>query len=72
MIYRVHYHCGVENSQGYIYTGSKGKADALLAAWIAEDPEVRGNSSIDAAHTPKTKRDVIALLDRWGSHPNNG
>lgn len=31
-----------------------------------------GDATIDSAPTPRTKREMIALLNRWGDHADNG
>lgn len=78
MIYRVHAIAhetddyGSDGSIGYDYFGSK--ADAV--AHRRELHETRGipleDITIESMPTPKTKAEIIALLNKWGGHPDNG
>lgn len=78
MIYRVHaiaYETddyGSDGSIGYAYFGSK----AAAMAYRREAHETRGipleGITIESLPTPKTKVEIIALLRKWGGHPDNG
>ncbi len=71
--------------QGYRYFASKAAAikrrseeikrsgEDRYTVWDTADEVFRyDNFTIDACETPKTKSGVIALLNRWASHPDNG
>jgi len=71
--------------QGYRYFASKaaaikGRSEEIkrsgmdrYTVWVNGDEVFRcDNFTIDACETPKTKSGVIALLNRWASHPDNG
>ena len=73
-IYRVSYEHAIYGSQGFSYHTNK--RDAKKAA--REHLEINDDgydvpvASIESMPTPKTKADVVRLLDQWGSHPDNG
>ena len=71
------------NHQGYRYFASKAAAikgrseEIKRSGWerrLRDMTSAQGREEciIDACETPKTKSDVIALLNRWASHPDNG
>lgn len=72
MIYRVSLDSQQDNNQGYRYAFSWAEAVKIHKAWTAENPDDRGNSCIDEAPRPKTQREWLDLLGRWGGHNDNG
>ncbi len=85
MIYRLGIHDDGDEHRGYRYFASKaaaikGRSEAMkefgvgrYAVHDIDDGVFRyDNFTIDVCETPKTKPDVIALLNRWASHPDNG
>ena len=70
MIYQVHYYDEVEGSHGFEYFSSRRPAQKSMNKW-AKDTRLP-DASITAFETPKTKRDMIQLLNACGSHPDNG
>ena len=70
MIYRVEYYCECESSEGVEYFPSLRKARKAMAKYKKErdthDPQLQ------IAKTPKTKKEIISLLNNWGGHPDNG
>ncbi len=85
MIYRLGIGDDGDEHLGYRYFASKaaaikGRSEAMkefgvgrCAVHDIDDGVFRfDNFTIDTAETPKTKSDIIALLNRWGGHPDNG
>jgi len=69
MIYKVDFFDEYCDNSHAGYFSSKAAARRASAQWR------RGGCQADsprAAETPKTKAEVIALLERWGSHPFPG
>lgn len=71
MIYRVHMYDGSTGSEGYEYFASKKDADGLVNK-LCESGYRRDDLTIESANTPASKSSILALLQRWGSHPDNG
>ncbi len=69
-----------EGGEHFGYTYHRTKREALKALhdpdneaadwWGGKDDAVK--HAIDAMEVPRTKTEVLALLDWWASHPNNG
>ncbi len=70
MIYRVDYYDDNEGSQGYDYFGNK--VQVRKAIKEATDNDVANHIGVSSEPTPKTKKQMISLLNMWGGHPNNG
>ncbi len=74
MIYRVHYNSGIDGSQGYEYFSSIKEAVKAVEKYN-DDPEYVGHfrdAYIVKIPTPKTKKEMIRVLNTFGSHANNG
>ena len=77
-IYRVSYEHEIYGSQGHSHHTNKLAARKAAREYleITDDGyNVRvalRRFSIESMPTPKTKADVVRLLDIWGSHPDNG
>lgn len=71
MIYRLHVYSSDVGSEGYLFCGSKAEVHArrreLVFRGYAPD-----DLAIEEVPTPSTKAQVLALLNRWASHPDNG
>jgi len=78
MIYRVHAFAhetdgyGEDGSIGYAYFGSKAEALALRREIHVDRGIPLEDITIESMPTPKTKVGIIAMLNKWGIHPNNG
>lgn len=87
MIYMVHRYSMRDGSMGHSYHGSKAEALAAARDDVRGDPDAhvcRGKplecahpvdlhvGIQDCAETPRTKAQVVALLNAWASHPGNG
>jgi hypothetical protein len=69
MIYRVSFTDQYGEHQGYYYAGSRAEAEREIREWSKGG----GEAHIAATHTtPKTKREVMDLLQKWGMHNDNG
>lgn len=71
MIYRVEFSNVMDSSCGFSYVESRREAEQALADWKRQYPE-HSTAEIESAPTPKTKAEMIALLNRWGAHADNG
>lgn len=71
MIYRVHFYDDIEGSKGYRYHTNKMLAVKERNEYLKNSKE-SASASIDEVSTPKTKQEVVGLLNRWASHPDNG
>jgi len=73
MIYRVDLFSFSDGSSGYIYCTSRRVAERAGREWVegGDSAEVR-DFEIDEIPTPKTKAQVISILNRYAVHPNNG
>ena len=77
MIYRVEYYGPQSGSEGSKYFGSMDAARKHCREEYPGVPTGREGTPveyliIDQHQTPKTKSGMIRLLERWGSHPDNG
>lgn len=72
MIYRVNFLDSADGSQGFAFFTTRREADQALLKWQADCPEMRGAADIEARQTPRTRRDVLALLEDWATHADNG
>ena len=74
MIYRVALFNHSESSRGFDYFGSGAEARIRLADWRRSQGSDfdSGRSGIVSKSVPRTKRQLIALLDAWAGHPDNG
>jgi len=77
MIYRVDYYCPCEGSCGFDYVGSLKEAKRRKRNWDKEGdcgytPCDDHDAEIFSKPTPKSKADMIRLLDHWASHNDNG
>ena len=68
MIYRIEVDSEADNHQGYVYKGTRREADRYAAAARREGFAAR----VDAVPVPASKAEILALLNRWASHNNNG
>jgi hypothetical protein len=69
-IYRVSLSEQVEGHRGYEYFSSKRQADEKARAF---DYETDGNEAIvETIELKLTKKDVLRVLNQYGSHPDNG
>lgn len=74
MIYRMHYMTS-DGSIGHSFYGSRREVEKQRAAVVRQyrdDNDELPEIIIDCAPTPKTKGEVLRLLSRWASHPDNG
>ena len=79
MIYRVSMIRTVECEEhlGYAYFSCKAAAEKFLRDADAEPDErvfafAYVSPGITAVPTPKNKRDMLRMLDRWATHADNG
>jgi hypothetical protein len=72
MIYRVHYWDGCESSQGYEYFGDEKTAARAKNKYNNEAGYKDREAIIDLHETPKTKQEMLQLLNMWAGHANNG
>lgn len=70
MIYCVHIYDYNEGSLGYEFFSSKEKAKAAIRRFKLDD--YGDEYEITQFATPKTKKEVIALLNQVAFHPNKG
>ena len=63
-----------EGSQGYEFFTSKHAAQRARLAWCKENEEpVDDNiNGLDILEIAPTKQGILAALNRWASHPDNG
>lgn len=71
MIYKLHVYSPAAGSEGYEFFGSRAAAHArrrelVFAGYAALDLD------LEELPTPQTKAQVLALLTRCASHPDNG
>lgn len=71
MIYRVELTSRENGSLGFVYTASRRAAMRAAREFVAGDTDDR-RFEIMQAPTPRTKADVVALLNSWADHPDNG
>ena len=71
MIYKLHISSMEDASEGYEYFGSMAAAKRRRAELVREGYD-RANLDISCSPTPKSKRQVLSLLNLWASHPDNG
>jgi len=71
MIYRLSIYSASMGHEGYEYFPSRRAAERARAEAVREGyhPDY---VEIEALPTPKTKKEIIALLTRWASHNDNG
>jgi len=83
MIYQVSIMGAQTNHQGYTYFSSKAAAEKFLRDvlraenepdedWDDEYEAWDTTGEITAMPTPKNKRDMLRMLDRWATHNDNG
>jgi len=72
MIYRVHYYDTYEGSDGYEFFSNKREAEQSLKGWMKEHDTGGMPFIFCGYHTPKTKEEVIEMLNQWASHADNG
>jgi hypothetical protein len=72
MIYRVDFWDDCESSQGYEYFGDKKSAEKVKNKYNNESGFNDRKATIDLHETPKTKQEMIQLLNMWAGHPDNG
>lgn len=77
MIYRVSIMNEFEEHLGYAYFSSKAAAEKFLRDAGAEPDErvfafAYVSPGITAVPTPKNKRDMLRMLNRWATHADNG
>jgi len=72
MIYRLSVYSDSMGHEGYQYFSSRRAAQRALSDLVKEGYDPDYFLDIEAAPTPRTKADVIRLLETWAHHPNNG
>lgn len=78
MIWRVETYSNQMGSEGFAYFATKAEADAFCARLREQGYEPESKFSIDASYevestyTPRTRLQIVALLNRWANHPDNG
>lgn len=71
MIYRIHTYSLEMGSEGYEYHASRKAAESRRNELIRNGYKP-DEIEIERRQTPKNKREVIALLNFWANHPDNG
>jgi len=69
IFYRVHYKDSFAESQGYEFFTTKSKAESAQKKANKENGQ---NEEIEKVEIRPTKKGVLAALNRWASHPDNG
>jgi len=69
MIYRVSFADQDREHQGYGYYGSKAEAGQEIREHVRQGGVAHLK---EGRTTPKTKQEVLDLLNRWGGHNDNG
>ena len=67
MIYRVSIRREDDEHAGHLFFANKGEAQKYARSTAGDL-----STEITSTSTPKSKSDVIALLNIWGRHPDNG
>jgi hypothetical protein len=69
VIYRVSFSDQYGEHEGFGYYGSKAKANQEIREHVRQG----GKAHLEEGRTtPKTKQEVLDLLNRWGGHSANG
>ncbi len=69
MIYRVHYYDKMEGSSGFEYFGDKMVAEKAMKE---VSPHHNPKNSMGSFKTPKSKEEIIDILNAYGDHADNG
>lgn len=78
MIYRVEYYSDEGGHGGYTYVMNRADAMKYCREKYPGVPIKRGAGlheeylTIETTPTPRTKQDMVRLLNRWADHPDNG
>lgn len=70
MIYRVHYYSHTHGSQGFSFHARRRDAEASAREYRRESSE--NETTVHQQPTPKSKDEVLRLLQEWANHPDNG
>ena len=72
--YRVRYRCEGGNSAGFSWHTSHGDASRAVAEAIQNDPEEykTGGPEVEAIEIVASKTGILAALEHYASHPDNG
>lgn len=71
MVYRVSYLCHVEGHQGYSFHDTLREARKAASDFRKEGSGDR-ETTVEKHPVPNTKAELLALLQLWGSHADNG
>jgi len=69
-LYRVALYCDTGVSAGYEYFGTK--KDALRKVREEKDPNGMDDAVMEEINVTPTKTGILAALNRYGDHPDNG
>lgn len=71
MIYRLSVYTTETGHEGYLYYGNKRDAERRRAELVREG-YAREGLELTEHPTPKTKKEILAFLRYYASHPDNG
>lgn len=74
-LYRVDYRHECNTSFGFTYHGSRKEARKVLREAVKKgtaDPVEYGGSDIEQIIVQPTKRGILAALNKYAGHPDNG
>lgn len=71
MIYRIEILSSDMGSEGFVFVPSKAEASRVRSEYVAQGYD-EGDIRVDSFTVPRTKAEVLALLGRVASHPDNG
>ena len=72
-LYRVALACegGLPKSDGYVWTTSRREADRIASQYEADHPDEMP-CTVEAIEVIPTKRGILAALNKYATHPDNG
>ena len=72
MIYRLSTMGDNSLHEGYSYFANRAAADEVRQGLIQQHGYGKADLTITKRPTPRTVSEYLALLNLWGSHPDNG
>lgn len=69
--YRVHYYSFANGSDGYGWFTSRRKAETAAAGFHKREPEA-DRPEVEVVEVNPTKREMLAALEQYASHADNG